>query len=482
MIIDIVTSIIDRGRRLLSLQAANSQLNTGDLKSMCLSVLQRRGEATALAAASQLLDRVNEGGAETAADLFQVLAHDLGVDRQAVLEAAAGYEQEDDWRRLRKLMQSLEPRRQELLRRLNMVPGGTKAIVKLREHLLPLLARDPVLAPVDADFLHLLSSWFNRGFLALQRISWDSPASLLDKVKEYEAVHEIADWHDLRRRLDVDRRCFGFFHPSLEGEPLIFIEVALRRELSSSIQEILDQGSPRLSAGEATHAIFFSISNCQVGLRGVSFGHFLIKQVVGELQKELPNLQVFSTLSPIPGFRKWLTGNLVSGEIDMPEAPVIGLQQLCARKAITAEDVAPYQDVLLTLCARYLSSIDIVAKERDPVARFHLGNGARLEQLNWHGDISAKGMAQSFGILANYFYDLAALEENHEAFYNSDRVTVSPLIAKRLTPRPDNVVVAGERRASDRKSAERKSERKAGEQKAINGNNPDHKNNVMQGR
>jgi malonyl-CoA decarboxylase len=379
-------------------------------------------------------------------------------------------------------MQTLEPRRQELLRRLNMVPGGTKSIVKLREHLLPLLPGDPAMAPVDADFLHLLSSWFNRGFLTLQRISWDSPASLLDKVKEYEAVHEIADWHDLRRRLDVDRRCFGFFHPSLEGEPLIFIEVALRQELSSSIQEILDQGSPRLSAEEATHAIFFSISNCQVGLRGVSFGHFLIKQVVVELQKELPNLQVFSTLSPIPGFRKWLTSNLASGEIDMPEAPVIGLQQLCAKKAITPEDIVPYQEVLLALCARYLSSIDVAKKERDPVARFHLGNGAKLERLNWQGDISKKGMAQSFGILVNYFYDLASLEENHEAFYNSDRVTVSSQIAKLLTPRPDNVVVAGERKASERKTADRKSERKAGEQKAINGNNPDPKNSIVQGR
>jgi malonyl-CoA decarboxylase len=323
------------------------------------------------------------------------------------------------------------------------------------------------MAPVDADFLHLLSSWFNRGFLTLQRISWDSPASLLDKVKEYEAVHEIADWHDLRRRLDVDRRCFGFFHPSLAGEPLIFIEVALRQELSSSIQEILDQGSPRLVADAATHAIFFSISNCQAGLRGVSFGHFLIKQVVVELQKELPNLQVFSTLSPIPGFRKWLAGNLASGDIDMPEAPVIGLQQLCAKKAITPEDIAPYQEVLIALCARYLSSIDVAKKERDPVARFHLGNGARLERLNWQGDISQKGMAQSFGILVNYFYDLASLEENHEAFYNAERVTVSSQIAKMLVPRPDNVAVAGERRATERKTTERKTgDRKAGEQKA----------------
>jgi malonyl-CoA decarboxylase len=419
---------------------------------MCLSVLQRRGEATALAAASELLELIDDGGEAAAKELFQVFARDLGVNRQDVLNAATAYEQEDTWRRLQALMDALEPRRQELLRRLNMVPGGTKAIVKLRERLLPLLADDPELAPVDADFLHLLSSWFNRGFLTLQRISWDSPASLLDKIQEYEAVHEIADWHDLRRRLDVDRRCFAFFHPSLEGEPLIFIEVALRTELTSSIQDILDQGSPRLAAEAATHAIFFSINNSQTGLRGVSFGNFLIKQVVGELQNELPNLRVFSTLSPVPNFRRWLSGALARGEVDLPETTLAELRALCDKNIRTPEDIAPYQDTLLALCARFLSAAETTPKERDPVARFHLGNGARLERLNWAGDISAKGMAQSFGILANYFYELASLEENHEAFYSADRVTVSTQISKLLARRPEKSAAANDRKKADRQS------------------------------
>jgi malonyl-CoA decarboxylase len=435
MIVNIVTSIIDRGRRLLSLQSAENRSKTDDLKSMSLSILQRRGEATSLAAASQLLERIESGGAEAETELLQVFAGELGIDRQAVLDAASAYQEHDDWRRLQALMRVLEPRRQELLRRLNMVPGGTKAIIKLRERLLSLLNKDSALLPVDADFLHLLSSWFNRGFLTLERISWDSPASLLDKIQEYESVHEIADWHDLRRRLDSDRRCFAFFHPALPDEPLIFIEVALRQELTASIQDILDQGSARLPATDATHAIFFSINNSQTGLRGVSFGNFLIKQVVVELQSELPNLRVFSTLSPIPGFRKWLTGALTKGEIDLQEPVLTGLLGLCAAKAPSMEEIEPHKDALLALCARYLSTAEIPAKERDPVAKFHLGNGARLERLNWAGDISAKGLGQSFGILVNYFYDLASLEENHEAFTSADRLVTSSQIAKMLPRR-----------------------------------------------
>jgi malonyl-CoA decarboxylase len=446
MIVDIVTSIIERGRRLLSLQPG-ARSPDHDLKAMCLSVLQRRGEATALAAASVLVDRLNDGDAATEEEFYRVFAHELGVDRAAVLKAAAAYEKADSWRHLQSLMQALEPPRQELLRRLNMVPGGTRAIIGLRERLLPKLASDPAMAAVDADFLHLLSSWFNRGFLTLQRISWDSPASLLDKIKKYEAVHPIADWHDLQRRLDVDRRCFAFFHPALEGEPLIFIEIALRRELSSSIQEILDQASPRLAEEAATHAIFFSISNCQMGLRGVSFGHFLIKQVVVELQQELPNLQVFSTLSPIPNFRKWLSAVLAGDGLEMPETIRAGLRALCAQKTADLEDIEPYKDVLLTLCARFLGLNEVPPKERDPVAKFHLGNGARLERLNWAGDISANGLAQSFGILVNYFYDLASLEENHEAFYTADRLATSSQVAKLLTRKIEAAATATRRKA-----------------------------------
>lgn len=431
MISDILDSIIEVGRRLLSSQPTEVPVGASTLEGMCSRVLSRRGEATALAAASELVSRLERSETVEKEAFFRILIDRFAVDREAVLSAADAYREQNDWQSLQRLAHAVEPPRQELLRRLNMAPGGTEMIVRLREYLLQRLPDNPALRPVDADFLHLLNSWFNRGFLFLRRIDWNSPAALLEKVKRYEAVHEIIDWSDLRRRLDLDRRCFGFFHPSLEDEPLIFIEVALGQELHGSIQRILDQSVVPVEPAAATHAIFFSINNCQVGLRGVSFGHFLIKQVVVELQREFPKLRVFSTLSPIPSFCSWLKAALKNGQLSsLSPGTAAGLAQLLESETWSIDDLEPYREVLLALCARYLSGRATDGRQLDPVAKFHLGNGARLERLNWKGDLSHKGLRQSFGILVNYFYELESLELNHEAFVTEGRIALSKDMTK----------------------------------------------------
>jgi malonyl-CoA decarboxylase len=260
---------------------------------------------------------------------------------------------------------------------------------------------------IDADLSHLLQSWFNRGFLSMQPINWSSPASLLERVIRHEAVHDILDWNDLRNRLQPpDRRCFGFFHPAMPEEPLIFVEVALTQGVPDSIQAVLADGRAPLSEEEADTAVFYSISNCQPGLRGISFGHFLIKQVATDLKRDLPNLEIFVTLSPIPGLMDWLR----------TEEPGLAGQ---ACKAVDVE----VRDHLLELTARYfLEAKNRQGRPRDPVARFHLGNGARLERLNWMGDSSEKGLRQSAGMMVNYRYHLPAIEELHEAYANQGTI------------------------------------------------------------
>jgi malonyl-CoA decarboxylase len=432
----ILDQIIEAGRRLLS-QQSSSVSPSVELEALCARVLARRGEATALAAASELAARLERLTPDEELKFFHTLAERFGADREKVLAAAEAYRRDGSPAQLRKLGDAVEAPRQELLRRLNMAPGGTRAIVHLRERLLGHLPEDPALRAVDADFQHLLGSWFNRGFLYLERIDWNSPASLLEKIKQYEAVHEIAGWSDLRRRLASDRRCFAFFHPALEDEPLIFIEVALGRELASSIQPIIDPDASPLDPTKATHAIFFSINNSLAGLRGISFGNFLIKQVVVELQRELPQLKTFATLSPIPSFRQWLGTALVSMPgLDLEPAERDVLSALLQKPSIDPAELAPLRETLTGLCARYLAGVIGGPRPADPVARFHLGNGARLERINWLGDVSAKGMQQSFGMLVNYYYDLDNLELNHEAFAEEGKVALSKELVRITAARP----------------------------------------------
>jgi malonyl-CoA decarboxylase len=402
------SSIADRGRRFAALPA--SSINPGTRATLLADALMSgRGEASGAAVARELhglLAGLQEGQRLV---FYQYLAENFGPDEALLRAAASAYLAGPDARTATRLADAAEPRRQELLRRMNMSPGGTAMLVAMRKELLALLPAHPPLQPLDSDLRHLFASWFNRGFLELRRIDWQTPAAVLEKLIVYEAVHEIQGWEDLRRRLSPDRRCFGFFHPALPGEPLIFVEVALVRGLAAAVPDLLARNSTQAEqqalAQAADTAIFYSISNCQDGLRGISFGNFLIKQVVEELQAELPNLRQFSTLSPVPGFAAWAGPRLGADELALlGEA---GWWE-------DAQKSAALQAPLLRLCAQYLTG-----GGRDPVGRFHLGNGARLERLNWLGNPGPRGIAESFGIMVNYLYDLENIEAHHEAFVQS---------------------------------------------------------------
>jgi malonyl-CoA decarboxylase len=347
-------------------------------------------------------------------DFCAWLAGGFGPDEGVLRAAAEAYLAEPGGAAAQALAEAAEPPRQELLRRINQGQGGTAALVRLRREILGALRGRPELEALDSDLRHLFASWFNRGFLELRRIDWNTPAAVLEKLIEYEAVHEIAGWADLRRRLAADRRCFAFFHPALPGEPLIFVEVALVRGLAEAVQPLLapdtDEAGQRARAAGADTAIFYSISNCQDGLRGISFGNFLIKQVVEELKAELPQLKQFATLSPVPGFRRWVT-RLPEGErVELPEAEA------------PAEEL---REGLMRLCARYLTTSEAGRGALDPVARFHLGNGARLERINWRGNVAPRGIAESGGIMVNYLYDPDTIEANHEAYATTGAVARS---------------------------------------------------------
>jgi malonyl-CoA decarboxylase len=320
-----------------------------------------------------------------------------------VLDAAAAYARDGSPASLVHLQHAAEPLRQEVFRRMNMAPGGTATLLGLRVELLEAMKGDPALASVDHDLVHLLSSWFNRGFLELRRIDWNTPAAILEKLIAYEAVHEIRGFPDLKRRLQRDRRCFAFFHPALPDEPLIFVEVALVDELPSQIAPIIALDSEVAEPRRAYCAAFYSITSCQPGLRGISFGNFLIKQVASDMQAELPNLKLFATLSPIPGLRNWIEKNAPGEE---------------SRERLEA------------LAAWYLTREWENGQARDSVARFHFGNGARLERLNWQADASPKGLAQSFGMMVNYVYDLRMVERNHEEYVNRRHVVCSGAVEK----------------------------------------------------
>jgi malonyl-CoA decarboxylase len=323
-----------------------------------------------------------------------------------------------------------EPRRQELLRRLNLAPGGTAALVAMREHLLDALARRDDLAALDRDFVHMFQSWFNRGFLVLRRIDWATPANILERVIRYEAVHRINGWDELRRRIDPpDRRCYAFFHPALVDDPVIFVEVALTREIPGAIDPILTQGEP-VQSQQTTTAVFYSISNCQRGLTGVSFGNFLIKQVAEEIARDYPKLSRFVTLSPVPSFASWLRRELAA-----EDSKALKPEDRAALAEIDGDGWQTNPHALKEPLLRAAAWYFLYAKSRngapvDPVARFHLGNGARLERINWLGDTSERGLAQSHGLMVNYLYELADIEKNHEAFAQQRTVVASNAVTR----------------------------------------------------
>jgi malonyl-CoA decarboxylase len=399
----------------------------------CRRLLSERGEANGPSIASGIVSQLDALTDDQRLAFFQHLAQDFGPDPRQVLETAQAYAQAPtDPARLMRLTQAAEPPRQELFRRLNRAPGGTAALVRLRRALLERLPKQPPLLSVEYDLLHLLSSWFNPGFLQMRRVDWNSPAQLLEQIIRHEAVHEIDGWDDLRRRLQPDRRCFAFFHPQLPDEPLIFVEVALVPDMADAIAPLIDKKSQPLAPEQFKVAVFYSISNCQPGLRGVSLGNFLIKRVAETLKQELPQLKSFCTLSPIPGLMGWLHKPAEHFEVLPSAAGARAAQALAALKATLStagsEDLASLttvassgrtdpvvKDALLTLAAIYLVHAS-PTPHGDPVARFHLDNGARLERLNPQANLSAKGLKQSAGLMVNYLYDLQRIETCHDRF------------------------------------------------------------------
>jgi malonyl-CoA decarboxylase len=434
---DILAEISEKGRRLIrpNREAATPE----EISKLADSLLSGRGEASGVAIARQILDSYQVLDADGKRAFFETLAVDFGIDREELDVAARAYLEDGSPEAIATLHAAAEPRRQELIRRLNLAPGGTAALVAMRADLAQLVSEAPALRPVDADFEHLFSSWFNRGFLVLRHIDWDTPASILERIVRYEAVHQIRDWNDLRNRIDrPDRRLYAFFHPNLVDEPLIFVEVALTADMPDAIAPILNRRRTVVDPQNATTATFYSISNCQIGLRGISFGSFLIKQVIEELTREFPALKTFVTLSPVPAFMAWLRREQASETSILTEADREALELLSAPD--WEENPAAQEAVkkaLLPLAAHFfLRARTGKGRPIDPVARFHLGNGARLERLNWLGDTSQKGMAQSGGLMVNYLYVLKDIEKNHEAYANDGEVVAANAIRKLLRGQP----------------------------------------------
>ena len=396
---ELFSSVFDRRYR----KVRSSEEDNRTAQEMCQDLLTRHGEVSGGALARNIFDRYEKMTKDEKHELFEFMTHGLEVVTEDVLSALTDYQKQPSKQTYKAFSSACEPKRQELIRRLNQVPGATPQLVKMREDLLKASKENVSLGILDVDFNHLFTSWFNRGFLVLRPINWDSPASILEKIIAYEAVHAIDSWDDLRQRLKPsDRRCYGFFHPAMGDEPLIFVEVALTKGTATSIQSLLTKDREVIEADEADTAVFYSISNCQPGLAGISFGNFLIKQVAANLARDLGNLETFVTLSPIPGLAKWVNSS---------EMGPLG----------QGNDQA--------LAAYYLLNAKTSdGKPLDPVTRFHLGNGAMIQAVHADADVSSNGLKQSNGAMVNYLYDLDKVSKNHEKFITEREVAASDAV------------------------------------------------------
>ncbi len=451
---------------------ANGALGNGFAERMRGCLEARGGEVSARSRAAGLAQAYLAADEVGRLQFLRALAH-FDSDHEAVhnayeaVAAAAGVAERAAAKA--RLRRALEPPRLRLLTQFTAIPDGVKFVVDLRADLLGVMKGDPMLEALEADLKALLAAWFDVGFLELRRIDWASPAALLEKLVQYEAVHRIRTWRDLKNRLDSDRRCYAFFHPRMPEEPLIFVEVALVQGMADNVQRLLDEKAPVLDPTEADTAVFYSINNCQRGLDGISFGNFLIKRVVSLLSAEFPNLKAFATLSPIPGFRRWLDERIAEGDprllseeeaaalrsvapadpaLPAPasdgavapaatrtETPAQTLGRLMGRRSLAREEaVAKLLDPLLArACAHYLlaeAARNGSRRARDPVAHFHLSNGARIERLNLRGDRSEKGWRESAGLMVNYLYDPARIEDYHEDYAGEGRRAASSAVRK----------------------------------------------------
>ena len=398
LLADLLSTVFKRRYR----GAQHSGGMDASLPELAEALLGARGEVSGYALADAILSgfaRLDDAGK---LEFFGYIAHEMDIAPEALRGALDAYEGAPSAAHYRKLVAASEPRRREFLRRLNGLPGATEQLVFMRAELLRLGGRDGDFAPLDVDFQHLFATWFNRGFLVLRPINWESPAHILEKIIAYEAVHAIDSWKDLRRRLEPqDRRCFAFFHPAMPDEPLIFVEVALTQGIATSIQNLLAETREGIGAEDADTAMFYSISNCQKGLANISFGNSLIKQVAADLAAELPRLKHFATLSPMPNLMRWLEQEGREGE---------NMRGLAAEYLLNAKrgDGQPY----------------------DAVARFHLGNGAQIYAIHENADVSERGVAQSAGVMVNYLYDLEQVESNHEQFVANQKIAATSEVKK----------------------------------------------------
>jgi malonyl-CoA decarboxylase len=400
---------------------------TRSIAELCRMTMLSDGEYSSLLLSDRILNLFEKLDPDGVTRFFQMLNDEYDLDLDSLKVAVDEYTSEPSAQTLRKLTMASEPGRQELFRRLNLAPGGTRRLVKMRERLLELTQQHPELGKMDTDFRHLFKSWFNRGFLLMQPIDWTTSAHILEKIIAYEAVHEIRNWGELRSRLEPeDRYCYAFFHPAMEDEPLVFVVVALTERVPDRISQILNSDQDGLHPDDASCAIFYSISNCHAGLAGVSFGNFLIKQVADSLKQRFPNLKKFSTISPAPGFRKWLQ------QASLEDEEIADLLRGIDENPDSVVDTRIAKTLPKLAASYFLEQKTSRDEPLDPVARFHLKNGAVLDRLNFQADQSEKGMEQSLGLMVNYGYDLSRVEENHENYMKNHKVVCSNQVRKLL--------------------------------------------------
>lgn len=430
----ILDSVLEAGRAILSRQvgpSGRSRAGPEQLGKLCIELVHHRGEASGLALAEEILQAYESLSADARDTFYQILVRDFSADADQITRAAQNYLTDPGTEHIDELRKAIESPCRRLFRRLNMVPRGISSLVRMRGDMLTLLPGQPDLKGIDAELKQLLIAWFNRGFLSLQRINWNSPASVLEKFIEYEAVHEINGWEDLRSRLQEDRRLFAFFHPAMPLDPLIFVQIALGKGSADAVEPLIRLDREVLDVADVDTATFYSISNCHQGLQGISFGNFLIKQVAADLRLELPGVKRFETLSPVPEFRHWIN-DVVTGLTDHA-APADDLEKV--RGFVGGGDGPATHDLhardsLVKLCAHYLLNEKRGAYPIDPVARFHLGNGALLDRIHWAADESDAGGSRSFGIMVNYVYEPGELENRHEAYFAEGRVAASAAVRK----------------------------------------------------